>query len=117
MFPSGGGRGRAVLTPAWPARRGTASSSCISSSASGRRIPMSSETGSTTPLPEVKRAAVITHGRAETSGETLERLRAVAEERGIKLLLPDEEAAKHGDGESGDVSDADLAIVLGGDGT
>ena len=48
---------------------------------------MSSKTGSTTPLPEVKRVAVVTHGRAETSGETLERLRAVAEERGIELLL------------------------------
>ena len=43
---------------------------------------MSSKTGSTTPLPEIKRVAVITHGRAETSGETLEQLRAVAEEPG-----------------------------------
>src|SRR6185503_3767640 len=73
---------------------------------------MSSKTGSTTPLPEVKRAAVITHGRAETSGDALERLRAVAGERGIELLLPEEEAAKHGD-----VGDADLVVVLGGDGT
>jgi NAD+ kinase len=78
---------------------------------------MSSKTGSTTPLPEVKRAAVITHGRAETSGETLERLRAVADERGIELLLSDEEAAKHGDGEGTDGAEADLAVVLGGDGT
>ena len=78
---------------------------------------MSSKTGSTTPLPEVKRVAVITHGRAETSGEALARLRAVAEERGIELLLPDEEAAKHGDGGGADVADADLAVVLGGDGT
>jgi NAD+ kinase len=78
---------------------------------------MSSKTGSTTPLPEVKRVAVITHGRVETSGEALERLRAVAEERGIELLLPDEEAAKHGDADGADVSEADLAVVLGGDGT
>jgi NAD+ kinase len=78
---------------------------------------MSSKTGSTTPLPEVKRAAVITHGRAETSGEALERLRAVAGERGIELLLPEEEAAKHGNDGSADVGDADLVVVLGGDGT
>src|SRR5881398_626551 len=78
---------------------------------------MSSKTGSTTPLPEVKRAAVITHGHAETSSHSLSRLRAVAEGRGIELLLPDEEAAKHGDGGGDDVGTADLAIVLGGDGT
>ena len=78
---------------------------------------MSSKTGSTTPLPEVKRAAVITHGHAETSSHSLSRLRAVAEARGIELLLPDEEAAKHGDGGGDDLGAADLAIVLGGDGT
>jgi len=78
---------------------------------------MSSKTGSTTPLPEVKRAAVITHGRAETSGDALERLRAVAGSRGIELLLPEEEAAKHGDDGAADVGDADLVVVLGGDGT
>ena len=78
---------------------------------------MSSKTGSTTPLPEVKRAAVITHGRAETSDEALARLRAVADERGVELLLPEEEAAKHGDGATADVAEADLAVVLGGDGT
>src|SRR3954465_2546388 len=78
---------------------------------------MSSKTGSTTPLPEVKRAAVITHGHAETSSHSLSRLRAVAEARGIELLLPDEEAAKHGAGGGDDVGAADLAVVLGGDGT
>jgi NAD+ kinase len=78
---------------------------------------MSSKTGSTTPLPDVKRVAVITHGKAETSGAALARLRAVAEERGIDLLLPDEEAAKHGDDGGADVAEADLAVVLGGDGT
>ena len=77
---------------------------------------MSSKTGSPTPLPEIKRVAVITHGRAETSGETLEQLRALAQDR-IELLLPDEEAAKHGDGRGADVATADLAVVLGGDGT
>jgi NAD+ kinase len=78
---------------------------------------MSSKTGSTTPLPEIKRVAVITHGRAETSGEALEQLRAVARGHGSELLLPDEEAAKHGDGAGADVAAADLAVVLGGDGT
>jgi NAD+ kinase len=65
----------------------------------------------------VKRAAVITHGRAETSGVALERLRTVAAERGIELLLPEEEAAKHGDDGGADVRDADIVVVLGGDGT
>ena len=78
---------------------------------------MSSKTGSTTPLPEIKRVAVVTHGRAETSGETLGQLRAVAEQQGIELLLSDEEAAKHGDDGGADDATADLAVVLGGDGT
>ena len=78
---------------------------------------MSSSTGSTTRRPEVKRIALITHGRAGTIGGALERLRALADARGVELLLPDEEVAKHGDGAAGAVEDADLAIVLGGDGT
>ncbi len=78
---------------------------------------MSSSTGSTTRRPEVKRIALITHGRAETIGGALERLRALTQARGIELLLSDEEVAKHGDGPAGAVEDADLAVVLGGDGT
>jgi NAD+ kinase len=78
---------------------------------------MSSSTGSTTRRPEVRRAAVITHGRAETVKEPLERLRALAQERGVELVLPEEEVAKHGDGVAGDVTSADIAFVLGGDGT
>ena len=31
--------------------------------------------------------AVVTHGKAETSGEALARLRSVAEERRVELLL------------------------------
>jgi len=62
--------------------------------------------------------AVVTHGRPETSGDVLARLRALAEERGIELLLADDELEKHGFGsEDGDSSQADLAVVLGGDGT
>jgi len=80
---------------------------------------MTSSTGSTTRRPEVQRAAVITHGQAETVREPLERLRALAQERGVELVLPEEEVAKHGDGDgaAGDVTSADLAVVLGGDGT
>ena len=79
---------------------------------------MSSKAGSTTQRAEVKRVAVVTHGRAETSGDVLERLRTLADERGIELLLADDELEKHGVGrEDGDSSRADLAVVLGGDGT
>jgi NAD+ kinase len=80
---------------------------------------MSSKPGSTTqPAEAVRRAAVITHGKAETIGEALERLQALAAERGVELLFPDEEVEKHGLGhDHGDVAGADLAVVLGGDGT
>jgi NAD+ kinase len=78
---------------------------------------MTSTTGSTTRRTEVRRLAVITHGRPETIGDALVRLRTLAKERGIELVLPDEEVAKHGDGPAGAVENVDLAVVLGGDGT
>jgi NAD+ kinase len=79
---------------------------------------MSSKGGSTTRRAEVKRVAVITHGKPETSGEALERLQALAQARGVELLLADDELEKHGLGsEDGDPTTADLAVVLGGDGT
>jgi NAD+ kinase len=78
---------------------------------------MSSTTGSTTQRPEVRRVAVMTHGRPETSDEALGRMRRLAGDRGIELLLPREEVEKHGDGAPGDVESADLVVVLGGDGT
>jgi NAD+ kinase len=78
---------------------------------------MSSRTGSITRRPEVRRVALVTHGRPGTSGDALVRLRALAKERGIELVLPDEEVAKHGDGAGGELMEADLAVVLGGDGT
>jgi NAD+ kinase len=66
----------------------------------------------------VKRAAVITHGKPETIGAALERLQALAADRGVELLFPDEEVEKHGLGsDHGDMAEADLAVVLGGDGT
>ncbi len=55
----------------------------------------------------VTRAAVVTHGQPGQIGSGLARLQAVADEHSVELLhQPDEEAAA-----------ADLAIVLGGDGT
>jgi NAD+ kinase len=60
----------------------------------------------------------MTHGKPETIGPALARLERVAHAAGVELVVSDEEAAKHGlhDGR-GDVADADLAVVLGGDGT
>jgi len=66
----------------------------------------------------VHRAAVITHGKPPTIGPALERLEKVAREAGVELLLPDEEVEKHGVGEpEEDLTGADIAVVLGGDGT
>jgi NAD+ kinase len=66
----------------------------------------------------VKRAAVVTHGRPEAIGGALEQLQRLAEERGVELLFPDEEREKHDLGaDDGAVAEADLAVVLGGDGT
>jgi len=67
---------------------------------------------------EVRRAAVITHGKPETIGAALAQLQALADERGVELLYPEEEAEKHGLGsDHGDVASADITVVLGGDGT
>jgi NAD+ kinase len=62
-----------------------------------------SERLSTTPASgPVTRAAVVTHGRIERIGDAADRLRAVAERCGVELV---------------DDTNADLAVVLGGDGT
>ena len=78
-----------------------------------------SKPGSPPPSPSsVRRALVITHGRAATIGPALERVQATAAAEGVELLYPEEERLKHGlppDGD--DVAGADLAVVLGGDGT
>jgi NAD+ kinase len=80
---------------------------------------MSSKAGSTMQSAKaVRRAAVITHGKPETTGAALEQLQALAEEHGVELLYPDEELEKHGLGaDRADLVEADLAVVLGGDGT
>ena len=80
---------------------------------------MTSTTGSVTLSPKaVKRAAVVTHGKAQTIGPALARLAIVAREAEVELLMGEEEAEKHGlDPDTGDTSEVDIAIVLGGDGT
>jgi NAD+ kinase len=81
---------------------------------------MTSTTGSTpqSASATVRRAAVITHGKPETIGPALDRLAAVAGAAGVDLLLDEGEAAKHHvEATPGELEDADLAIVLGGDGT
>jgi NAD+ kinase len=76
---------------------------------------MRSKAGSTTQHAEVRRAAVVTHGRPEVIGDGLTQLQRVAEQAGVELAYSAEEAEKHevvaGDGE------VDLTVVLGGDGT
>ena len=69
------------------------------------------------PRSAVARAAVVTHGKLEQIGSGLARLQAVAQEHGVELLFPPEEAEKHGLEPSPDPLRADLAVVLGGDGT
>ena len=81
---------------------------------------MTSSAGSTQPSAErgrVRRAALVTHGKTAQVGTGAERLAAVAREHGVELLVSPEEAARHGLEPSGDLSTADLAVVLGGDGT
>jgi len=66
----------------------------------------------------VKRAAVITHGKPPTIGPGLARLEVVAKQAGVELLFPEEEIEKHRKGQdAADLGSADLAVVLGGDGT
>jgi NAD+ kinase len=81
---------------------------------------MTSTTGSTPQSRSraITRAAVITHGKRGTIGPALARLTTVARESRVELLVDEEEAAKHEmPPVNGDVGDADLAVVLGGDGT
>jgi NAD+ kinase len=76
-------------------------------------------TGSATPLAKpVTRAAVLTHGKAQTIGPAIARVESVARDAGVELLFSEEEGEKHGVGSSAtDLAAADLAVVLGGDGT
>src|SRR5262245_24546056 len=79
---------------------------------------MTSMTGSTTPSAEpVRTALVVTHGRPQAIGEALERLEQVAGDSGVELIYPADEAQKHEREADGDPAQADLVVVLGGDGT
>ena len=80
---------------------------------------MTSTAGSPTPsVPrQIERAAVVTHGKPGQIGAGLARLQAVAQEHGVDLVYSADEAEKHGTEPSGDPGTADLAVVLGGDGT
>jgi len=71
---------------------------------------MTSTTGSTPPSAEaVTRAAVVTHGKRETIGPALARLSTLARDAGVELVVDD--------GDPAPTEGADVAIVLGGDGT
>jgi NAD+ kinase len=77
---------------------------------------MSFPAGSTRQLPKpVRRAVVVTHGRPELLGNALERLEHVARDGEVELVLSPDEAAKHG--RAAGSGNADLGVVLGGDGT
>jgi NAD+ kinase len=82
---------------------------------------MSSSAGSTPPSGSgptpVARAALVTHGRQAQIGDGIQRLVGVAERAGVELIVASDEAARHGLAASGDPRDADLVVVLGGDGT
>jgi NAD+ kinase len=66
---------------------------------------------------KVARAAVVTHGKPGQIGAGIARLQVVAQEHGVELLFPPDEAKKQGLESSTDVTGADIAVVLGGDGT
>ena len=80
---------------------------------------MRSTAGSTARLASaVRRVAVVTHGQPGTIGPALARLETVAGEAGVELLYPPDEVEKHGLAQAvADLAEADLAVVLGGDGT
>lgn len=77
-----------------------------------------SQKPSADPAPKaIARAAVVTHGKPEQIGAGLARLEAVAQEHGVELLYPADEAQKQGLEPAADAASADIAVVLGGDGT
>jgi NAD+ kinase len=85
---------------------------------STRSFQPTSTTGSEQRSPSaVRTLAVVTHGKPETIGPAFERLRKLAAAAGIELLVEEEEAQKHGVAQSAGGVEANLAVVLGGDGT
>jgi NAD+ kinase len=87
-------------------------------------MPVSTERSTPrTDYPRALRAFVVTHGRAETVGDGLRRLARVASQHGVELVVPAIEAQKHpvdlsvATWSTGEARDADIVVVLGGDGT
>jgi NAD+ kinase len=82
---------------------------------------MTSSAGSTPPSAErsrrISRVAVVTHGQAGQVGDGLERLVSLTRDAGVELLVSEEEGARHALPAHGDEADAELVVVLGGDGT
>lgn len=65
----------------------------------------------------IRKAVLVTHGRAEQVGDAVERVAALAAAAGVELVVDGEESAKHGIPVTGTPDGADVALVLGGDGT
>jgi NAD+ kinase len=81
---------------------------------------MSSSAGSTRPSVDrrsIARAALVTHGRTAQVGDGVERLADVARRSGVELIVTPDEASQHGLAAHGDPEEAELVVVLGGDGT
>jgi NAD+ kinase len=81
---------------------------------------MSTNAGSVTPSAErgrVRRVALVTHGRVGQVKDGVARLVALAKTEGVELLVTEDEAGRHGIPPHGDPGDAELVLVLGGDGT
>jgi NAD+ kinase len=61
---------------------------------------------------------VLTHGRVQAVGPALERVEAAAATAGVELVFPQDEVSKHDMDESPqNLAEADVVLVLGGDGT
>jgi NAD+ kinase len=80
---------------------------------------MTSPLGSIAARPgRITTTAVITHGLEPKIGPALARLQTVAREHGVELVFSADEVERHGlDVAPGDPAQADIAVVLGGDGT
>jgi NAD+ kinase len=78
--------------------------------------------GGSATTPAIRSAVVYTHRRPEVTHDVVKTLVDSAERLGVELRFDEDEAAKHGLGErdgraAGTEQEADLCIVLGGDGT
>jgi NAD+ kinase len=76
------------------------------------------------PSPDgVRRCVVITHGEPSRTSAALQAVVGIARDRGVVLLMPGDEAAKHPEvagaclSWDGEATGVDLCLVLGGDGT